>query len=90
MSKKDKIVTEINIYQPRERLIRQCEKLLEWAKSGELVGHMDICLWHGGGVSHGLSIKNSDYIRTMIGELEILKHDIIDWERHQDGTAESY
>ena len=89
MDKSTKI-TEIKIFQPREHLISHLERLLDRAKTGELTGLISVTLWQGNNVSHGWSLKNGHYLRTMIGEIEILKHALIDEERHIEGTAQSY
>lgn len=73
-------VTEIDIRQPREGLISHLDRLLEQAKSGELTGIIAVSLWQGGGVGHGWSMNNGEYLRTMIGEMEMLKHNLIDNE----------
>ena len=83
-------ITEIKILRPREKLISHLERLLESAKTGELTGLISVSIWQGGNVAHGMSLKDGDYLRTMIGEMEILKHALIDQERHIEGTAQSY
>ena len=83
------LITEINIRQPRASLISHLENLLEYAKTGELTGIISVSVWQGGFVSHGYSLRNGENIRTMIGEMEILKHAIIDQERHIEGTAQT-
>ena len=80
-------IIEIDIFQPRDHLIRQLEGLLKDAKTGELTGLISVSLWQGGNVSHGYSLKNGDYFRTLVGEMEILKHALIDQDRHQDGAG---
>ncbi len=77
-------VVEINIHQPREKLIAHIESLLECAKSGELTSIIAVSLWQGGNVDHGYSLNNCDNLRTMIGEMEVLKHTLID---HDNGVT---
>ena len=71
-------ITEIKILRPREQLISHLEGLLESAKTGEVTGIISVSIWQGGNVAHGWSLRNGDYLRTMIGEMEILKHVLID------------
>ena len=73
-------ISEISIYRPREDVISHLEKLLEHAKTGELMGMIEICVWHGESVSSGWAFGGSNHLRTMIGELEVLKHDLIENE----------
>ena len=67
-------IKEINIRVPRYGLVEHIENMLKDAKSGELVGMLDVQLWHGGAVSSGWHIGTSEYLRTLIGETELLKH----------------
>ena len=71
-------VTEINIRQPREGLIKHLEGLVEQAKTGELTGIIAVSLWQGGNVGSGWSLPNGHNLRTMIGEMTVLQHNLID------------
>lgn len=73
-------ITEARILRPRERLINHLENLLNSAKTGELTGFVAVSVWQGQNVAHGWSLSNGDYLRTILGEMDILKHDLIDNE----------
>ena len=69
--------TEINIKMVDEDVIRHLEELLKKAKTGELTGIIYICQWHGYNFSNGMVGISTSYIRTTVGELEILKQKFI-------------
>ena len=76
-------ITNINkahILQPREQLIDQIENLLVNAKSGELTGMAAVSIWQGGNLSYGWSLPPNPPIRTILGELDFLRHRLIDDE----------
>ncbi len=77
--KADKI-SEINIRQPREGLIKHLENLVEQARSGELTGIIAVSMWQGGNVGSGWYLPADASLRTMIGEIDMLKHNLIDQE----------
>lgn len=78
MGKHVAAVTEIDICKPRENLINHLEGLLEHAKEGELTGIIAVGVWQGGSMSQGWSVKDWQYHRAMIGELEMLKRNLIE------------
>ena len=84
MSKTSPKVHEINIRRPREDLVRHLEDIVTQAKSGELTGIIAVSLWQGGNVGSGWSLPNGHNLRTMIGELEVLKHNLIDDDNARD------
>ena len=79
-------VHEINILRPREDLVRHLENLVNQAKSGELTGIIVVSLWQGGDVGSGWSLPNGHNLRTMLGEIDILKHNLIDDDNERSGT----
>jgi hypothetical protein len=83
-------ISEARILKPRQELISHLDNLLDNAKTGELTGLISVSLWQGGHAAHGYSLRNGDFIRTLIGEVEILKHALIDQERHISGEAATY
>lgn len=70
-------IKEINLLEPHEDLIGQVEKLLEHAKSGELTGIVYVSQWQDSSVSSGWTLKTPRFLRTIIGEVEILKTQLI-------------
>ena len=84
MSKASPNVHEINILRPREDLVRHLENLVNQAKSGELTGIIAVSLWQGGTVGSGWSLPNGHNLRTMLGEMDILRHNLIDEEKARD------
>ena len=77
-------VHEINILRPRKGLVSHLEDLLDDAKSGELTGIIAVGLWQGGNVGSGWSLPNGNNLRTLIGEMEVLKHKLIDDDDNRD------
>ena len=79
-------IQEIDVKRPNEDLISHLEKLLEYAKTGELIGICEVCRWQGNNVSSGWYIRDGDYIRTIIGQLELLKIELFDSFYGKDET----
>ena len=73
-------ITEARILRPREVLISHLENLLSNAKTGELTGIVAVAVWQGESVGHGWSLRDGHPLRTILGEMDILKHDLIDDE----------
>ena len=84
MSKTSPKVHEINIRRPREDLVRHLESLVTDAKSGDLTGIIEVGLWQGGNVGSGWSLPKGYSLRTMIGEMEVLKNNLIDNDNARD------
>jgi hypothetical protein len=62
---------------PRQEIIRSLEKALEQAKSGEMRGFLMVSAFNGGLVCHSGWIDCELPFRTIIGELELCKHNFI-------------
>ena len=77
-------IKEASILRPRQNLIEHLEGLLENAKSGDLTAIIAVGSWQGQGVSHGWSLPKGAPIRTMLGEMDILKHILIDDELYRE------
>jgi hypothetical protein len=75
--KKQSQIREINLLEPREEVVSHLERLLEEAKSGELIGIFEVVVFQGGFVNSGWAMRSPENLRTMIGELEMLKRDLI-------------
>lgn len=73
-------ITEASILRPREHLVSHLENLLSNARTGELTGIVAVGVWQGQNVSHGWSLPNGCHLRTIMGEMDILKHRLIDNE----------
>lgn len=69
--------TEIDIRISDDRVIKDLEYLLEQAKTGKLTGFACIYMWHGNNVSHSMVGLKTEYLRTVIGEMEVLKQKFI-------------
>ena len=80
MNKSVTKIIDARILRPREVLISHLEKLLDRAKAGELTGIVSVSVWQGQNVAHGWSLADGDYLRTVLGEIDILKHHLIDDE----------
>ena len=60
--------------EPRPEVVARAEKLLDMARSGAVVGIAYVVMWNDECVGGGLDGEMS---RSMIGEMEILKADIV-------------
>lgn len=69
-------IAEISIRKPDDDLVRHLEKLLQYAKEGELTGMVYASVWQGNNVDSGWAGFPHGYARTILGELSILQHDI--------------
>ena len=70
-------IKELPILQPSELLIDHLESLLANAKSGELTGLVAVSIWQGENLSYGWSLPHNPPTRTILGELDFLRHRLI-------------
>ena len=80
MSKTVIKIAEASILRPREQLVSHLESLLDCAKTGELTGIAAVSIWQGQNAAHGWSLRDGSYLRTILGEMDILKHHLMDDE----------
>ena len=80
MSKTVTKIAEAPILRPREHLVSHLESLLNSANTGELTGIVAVSVWQGQNVAHGWSLRDGSYLRTILGEMDILKHHLMDDE----------
>ncbi len=71
-------VTEIAIKQTNDSLVESLENMLVDAKSGELTGLMWVAQTQGGFVQSGWTGILTNRSRTMVGEMEFVKRDIME------------
>ena len=70
-------VHNIKDQSPNEDTIRQCEKMLEWAKAGKLRSVFVVTGWDDDGVTHSWSIDNRNGRRRILGAIELAKFDLL-------------
>ncbi len=80
-------ITDITDTKPNEALIEHLERLLEFAKSGELRTMLSISGWNDDAWSHGWVLDDRNSKRRMLGELSMLSYDIHTNQAFLDGNT---
>lgn len=75
-------LTAIEVRTPDPVLIRHLEKLLDYVKTGELTGLAYVSVWQGNNVNSSWCQMKFDYLRTVLGEMDFLRRDLIEAERN--------
>ncbi len=62
---------------PNAHTIDQLERLLGWAKEGELRTFISVCAWDDGSTTHGWAADFRNLRKALLAELTIVQHEFL-------------